>query len=170
VGGRRLLPARGGTADEKDDAPPPDGDGSQLDRRIRPALGDHLPRGQGPEGPAAGGWGDSNSTSLVSSRRGQRAVGRVTCGFAIVGCPLVPVVVHGPPVGCGPGTYRLGFRSRLVGDACGAPVLRDQGSIGRPGTARPIQALTSCMPRSFRVAGKARSSAVQPTASLTSRL
>jgi hypothetical protein len=41
------LPARGGTADEKDDAPPPDGDGSQFDRRIRPALGDHCLVGKG---------------------------------------------------------------------------------------------------------------------------
>jgi hypothetical protein len=31
-----------------------------------------------------------------------------------------------------------GFRSRLVADASGAPVLRGQGPIGRPGTARPI--------------------------------
>jgi hypothetical protein len=29
-------------------------------------------------------------------------------------------------------------RSRPVADASGAPVLRDQGPIGRPGTARPI--------------------------------
>ena len=32
------------------------------------------------------------------------------------------------------------FRFRPVADACGAPVLRDQGPIGRPGTARSIQA------------------------------
>jgi hypothetical protein len=31
-----------------------------------------------------------------------------------------------------------GFRSRLVADASGAPVLCDQGPIGRPGTARSI--------------------------------
>ena len=30
------------------------------------------------------------------------------------------------------------LRSRPVADASGAPVLRDQGPIGRPGTARPI--------------------------------
>ena len=30
------------------------------------------------------------------------------------------------------------FRFRPVADAFGAPVLRDQGPIGRPGTARPI--------------------------------
>jgi hypothetical protein len=33
------------------------------------------------------------------------------------------------------------FRSRPVADASGAPVLRDQGPIGGPGTARPIKAL-----------------------------
>jgi hypothetical protein len=42
-----------------------------------------------------------------------------------------------------------GLRSRPVAGACGAPVLRDQGPIGRPGTARPIQALTTFMPCSF---------------------
>jgi hypothetical protein len=41
------------------------------------------------------------------------------------------------------------FRSRPVADASGAPVLRDQGPTGRPGTARPILALTPCMPCSF---------------------
>ena len=39
-----------------------------------------------------------------------------------------------------------GFRSRPVADACGAPVLRDQGPIGRPGTARPMQASTNRLP------------------------
>jgi hypothetical protein len=39
-----------------------------------------------------------------------------------------------------------GFWSRLVADASGAPVLRDHGPIGRPGTARPILALTPCLP------------------------
>jgi len=34
-----------------------------------------------------------------------------------------------------------GFRFRPVADASGAPVLRGQGPIGRPGTARPINAL-----------------------------
>jgi hypothetical protein len=37
----------------------------------------------------------------------------------------------------------IGFRSRLVADAIGAPVLRNQGPIGRPGTARPMQASTN---------------------------
>jgi hypothetical protein len=36
---------------------------------------------------------------------------------------------------------KLGLRSRPVADASGAPVLRDQGPIGRPGTARPMIAL-----------------------------
>jgi hypothetical protein len=38
------------------------------------------------------------------------------------------------------------LRSRPVADASGARVLRDQGPIGRPGTARPIQALIPCVP------------------------
>jgi hypothetical protein len=33
-----------------------------------------------------------------------------------------------------------GLRSRPVVDASGAPVLRDQGPIGRPGMVRPMQA------------------------------
>ena len=35
--------------------------------------------------------------------------------------------------------------SRPVADACGAPVLRDQGPIGRPGTARPISTQTGTL-------------------------
>jgi hypothetical protein len=49
--------------------------------------------------------------------------------------------------GCrGPSREQLrehrGFRSRLVADASGAPVLHDQGPIGRPGTVRPIPVAT----------------------------
>jgi hypothetical protein len=33
-----------------------------------------------------------------------------------------------------------GSGPRLVADACATPVLRDQGPIGRPGTAKPTQA------------------------------
>jgi hypothetical protein len=56
--------------------------------------------------------------------------------------PLLPAAVHGSRFGCGPSTDRAGFRfrSRLVADAPGAPVLRDQGPIGRLDTARPMQA------------------------------
>jgi hypothetical protein len=39
-----------------------------------------------------------------------------------------------------------GLRSRPVADPCGAPVLRDQGPIGRPGTARPIKARRGVIP------------------------
>ena len=52
------------------------------------------------------------------------------------GCPLF--AVHLWPQ-CGQLRLRLS-RSRPVADASGAPVLRDQGPIGRPGTARPIKA------------------------------
>jgi hypothetical protein len=37
------------------------------------------------------------------------------------------------------------FRSCLASDASGAPVLRDQGPIGRPGTARPMSAEGSAL-------------------------
>jgi hypothetical protein len=46
-----------------------------------------------------------------------------------------------------------GFRSRLVADASGAPALRDQGPIGRPGTASQLQRrwhLSTCLGRSER--------------------
>jgi hypothetical protein len=46
----------------------------------------------------------------------------------------------------------------------GAPVLRDQGPIGRLGTARPILALTPCMPCSFGPLPQPRSEMrAQPT-------
>jgi hypothetical protein len=47
-------------------------------------------------------------------------------------CPPVTVVVRVARLACGPRAARVGA------DAFGAPVLRDQGPIGRPGTARPI--------------------------------
>jgi hypothetical protein len=45
--------------------------------------------------------------------------------------------------------------SRLVADAFGAPVLRDQGPIGRPGTARSMQASTN-RPPAPKVSGRMR--------------
>jgi hypothetical protein len=53
-------------------------------------------------------------------------------------CPLLSMVHRS---GADPARTELEFRSRPVADAFGAPVLRDQGPIGRPGTARPIYAL-----------------------------
>jgi hypothetical protein len=41
------------------------GDGSQLDRWVRPVLGELLLLGRSPEGLAAAGWGDSNSGPLL---------------------------------------------------------------------------------------------------------
>src|ERR671935_1545154 len=49
--------------------------------------------------------------------------------------------------------------SGSAADASGTPVLRDQGPIGRPGTARPIKAMTPCMPCSFGLLQHARSEA-----------
>jgi len=55
-----------------------------------------------------------------------------------------PILYPLIPGCCGPSREQsrehLGFRSRPVADASGAPVLRDQGPIGWPGTARPMQA------------------------------
>jgi hypothetical protein len=69
--------------------------------------------------------------------------GQLTGGFS---APLVTVGDRSCP--SGPGTPRTqhGPRSRPVADAFGAPVLRDQGPIGRPGTARPMQASTPSLP------------------------
>jgi hypothetical protein len=47
-------------------------------------------------------WGDSNSAAPISSPRGQGAVGGATCGFHARVVTLVPAVVRGSPVGCGP--------------------------------------------------------------------
>jgi hypothetical protein len=47
------------------------------------------------------------------------------------------------------------FRFRPVADACGAPVLRGQGPIGRPGTARPIKAWASQSTKTTAKAGDA---------------
>jgi hypothetical protein len=52
-----------------------------------------------------------------------------------------PVLGDHRLVGKSPEDSRQLYRSRRVADASGAPVLRDQGPIGRPGTARPILAL-----------------------------
>jgi hypothetical protein len=49
-----------------------------------------------------------------------------------------------------------GFRSRLVAAASGASVLRDQGPIGRPGTARPIKAWASQPTSTTAKAGRRR--------------
>ena len=48
-------------------------------------------------------------------------------------------------VNADPARTEWSFRSRLVADAFGAPALRDQGPIGRPGTARPMKALATVL-------------------------
>jgi hypothetical protein len=117
---------------------PPGGDDSQLDRRVRPVLGEPLLVGKSPEGLAAAGAGDSNSTEPVSCLRGQEPLGSVNCEFR---CAAVTAGVRWCTRRMRPSTDRLGFRSRPIADASGAPVLRDQGPIVRPGSARPIQAV-----------------------------
>jgi hypothetical protein len=67
---------------------------------------------------------------------GGDCAGGLSCGFL---APMVTVRARWTPLPAGSAcTHRTaGLRSRLVADACGAPVLRGQGPIGRPGTARP---------------------------------
>jgi hypothetical protein len=51
-----------------------------LDRWVRPVLGDHRLVGRARRARSSG-WGDSNSTSLLSTTRGQKAIGLDACGF-----------------------------------------------------------------------------------------
>jgi hypothetical protein len=51
--------------------------------------------------------------------------------------PLATAVVRLDRVACSLSAASGWFRSCLVADACGARVLRGQGPIGRPATARP---------------------------------
>jgi hypothetical protein len=65
------------------------------------------------------------------------------------------VVVRVAQVACGPSAARWGFRSRLVADAFGAPVLRDQGpdrpaGHGKADLSPRLTAEVSC-PSSLRV-------------------
>ena len=95
-------------------------------------------RGQEAEGLAAAGWGDSNSTVAICPARGQGAVGGTPCGS-------YERLVSAPARCCPRFAFRLRTQHGPSGvpvpsgrHASGAPVLRDQGPIGRPGTARPI--------------------------------
>jgi hypothetical protein len=87
------------------------------------------------------GWGDSNSGPPPEVVFGSGYAGGLTCGSS---APLVTVRARCNPLpaGCACPTVYRWLRPRSVADASGAPVLRDQGPIGRPGTARPIQAVT----------------------------
>jgi hypothetical protein len=62
--------------------------------------------------------------------------------FSDRSCPLLSAVRRSA---ADPARTEWSFRSRLVADAFGAPVLRDQGPIGRPGTARPMKALATVL-------------------------
>jgi hypothetical protein len=96
--------------------------------------------GEGRRPAAALGVRGSNPPFSPSSGAGRRSEGWVDPRVQYACCDR----------SCPPGTrdFRchadpartMGSRCRLVADACGAPVLRDQGPIDRPGTARPIKA------------------------------
>jgi hypothetical protein len=85
------------------------------------------------------GWGLRSAMAWVGPRPvapGRR--GRPDANPVLTGVVRCDLVVRSPDVA--PARPRLGFRSRPVADASGAPVLRDHGPIGRPGTVRPMQA------------------------------
>jgi hypothetical protein len=109
----------------------------QLDQRVGSVLGDHRLVAKNPQGAWQREWGDSNSTTPVSPTRGQGSVGGATCSFA-------ERPVSAPARCCPPFTRRLRtqhgprVRFRLVADAFGAPVLRDQAADQPGGTAGPI--------------------------------
>jgi hypothetical protein len=77
----RCLWHADGTAGENNAAPQPYGDGSQLDRRVRPVLGDHRPAGKCPEGSRQPGGETRTYMSPISPAQGQDATGRVTSSF-----------------------------------------------------------------------------------------
>jgi hypothetical protein len=84
-------------------------------------------------------WGLRSAMAWVGPRPvapGRR--GRPDANPVLTGVVRCDLVVRSPDVA--PARPRLGFRSRPVADASGAPVLRDHGPIGRPGTVRPMQA------------------------------
>jgi hypothetical protein len=95
-----MLRARGGHGRRGRTRLQPGGDGHNLNRRVRPVRGDHLPRWQEPGGLAAAGLGDSNSTSNA-----WRSAGRGGCGGRQLvsyrpGCQLSPdhVIRRGEPL------------------------------------------------------------------------
>jgi hypothetical protein len=106
----------------------------------RPILGDPPPRWHEPVRLAAAGWGDSNSTASDSPTRGQKAVGRATCGFA-------ELPVSAPACCCPPFTCRLRTQ---------------HGPMGVPGPwSRTPAALRSSATRD-RSAGRARQGRCKP--------
>jgi hypothetical protein len=64
----------------------PGGDGSELDRGVRPVLGELLLVGKSPEGVAAAGWRDSSSGPPSDGWPAHGSLGGLTCGS------LLPVV------------------------------------------------------------------------------
>src|SRR5215211_7569965 len=124
----------------------------RLPARLAGEARPRLPpsRGQEAEGLAAAGLGDSNSGPPPEVVPGGGCAGGPSCGAlaplvtARARCTPLPAAPHVPTV------YRWApvpsGRGRL-----GAPVLRDQGPIGRPGTARPgLQRLNDVEFRSHR--------------------
>jgi len=64
----RCVGHVGGMAGEHDVCSEPAGDGHQLGRRVRPVLGDYLPRCKGPQAHDGQG-GDTSPVALQDERR-----------------------------------------------------------------------------------------------------
>jgi len=95
---------------------------------------------RGQQQPSWWRWRDSNSDPPPDMVPGGGCAGGLTCGSL---APVVTARVRCSPLPAGSAcTHRVPAGSGPVADASGAPVLRDQGPIGRPGTARQMQALS----------------------------
>ena len=106
----------------------------QLDRRVRPISVSHCSWARARRARGSG-WGDSNSTALISPVRGQGTVGRATCGSCerLVSararcCPWFALLLrtqHGPEA-------RTGIGAVLASGAGWRPVSGISRSRSRP--------------------------------------
>jgi hypothetical protein len=118
-----------------------------LDRRVRPVLGNHCLVGKPRR--RRGSWVgilELHCAHLLHTRSGSCRSSdlRICLTFGDRCCPLLSAV-H--PSAADPARTEEGFRSRVAEDRS-AEGVRDPGPIGRPGTARPMQASTgtaSCL-------------------------
>jgi hypothetical protein len=95
-----LLMARGVARPARTTMLRPVGDGSQLDRRVRPILGEPLLAGKSPEGLAAAGWGDSNSGPPPEAVPGGGCAGAPSLPTPSPAWPSAPPAPPCWPAGC----------------------------------------------------------------------
>jgi hypothetical protein len=110
----------------------PGGEGSQLDRRVRPVLGDSLPRGQGPGGLAAVG-GETRTPLRPLSPPEVRHLGTVSCGLPEPSMTAVSGAVRSFPGAAYPA--RTSFWSIRSNTPLTLRSPRPGNRIERPGTA-----------------------------------